>query len=81
MSIALREVSIQVPTEVLAAGMDAEKLQEGMIVLLFQQNKLSEHQACQILGISRRDFEGLLPEYGFALMDGDEQTLEQELHA
>ena len=35
MSIVLREVSIQVPTEVLAAGMDAEKLQEGMIVLLF----------------------------------------------
>ena len=81
MSIALKEVTIQVPANVIASGMDAEKLQEGMILLLFQQNKLSEQQACQILKLPRREFEALLPTYGFALMDSDALTLEQELYA
>jgi hypothetical protein len=42
--------------------------------------KLSEKEACIVLGVTRRTFEELLPQFGFSVLADDQDTIDVELH-
>ena len=64
------QVQLELPDSV---NVDANDVKEAVTAVLYSTGKLSAHQACQILAVSRRTFEDMLPRYGFsALVDSDE---------
>lgn len=72
------QVQLELPDLV---NVDSNYVKEALMAVLYSTGKLSAHQACQILTVSRRTFEEMLPRYGFsALVDSDE-NLEIELGA
>lgn len=72
------QVQLELPDSV---NVDSNYIKEAVMAVLYSTGKLSAHQACQILEISRRRFEDMLPRYGFsALVDSDE-NLDIELGA
>lgn len=48
---------------------------------LYSNGKLSGHEACQILGMSRRTFEEMLSRYGFSILVDLPENIETELSA
>ena len=70
------QVQLELPDSI---NVDSDYVKEAVMAVLYSTGKLSAHQACRILSISRRTFEEMLPHYGFsALVDSDE-NLEIEL--
>ena len=45
------------------------------------EGKLSEKEACDALGMTRRGFEDLLPQFGFSILGDDPENLKIELNA
>ena len=48
--------------------LDEQYLRRGLVAMLYAKGFISELQACQALHIDRREFEVMLPYYGFAAM-------------
>jgi predicted HTH domain antitoxin len=64
------QVQLELPDSV---NVDPGYVKEALMAVLYSTGKLSVYQACQILDVSRRTFEEMLPRYGFsALVDSDE---------
>jgi len=59
---------------------DPNYLKVVLIVTLYHLGQLSEHEACIALGITRRAFEELLPQFGFSVLADDQATIDVELH-
>lgn len=59
------------PTVHLPADLREDKrgLQDALVVLLYKQGRLTMMQAREIMGITRREFEERLPEFGVAMVD------------
>ena len=49
--------------------------------MLYHVGKLSEKEACVILGITRRRFEELLPRFGLSILADDQMTIDVELQS
>jgi hypothetical protein len=60
---------------------DPNYLKAVLIATLYHLGQLSEHEACVALGVTRRAFEGLLPQFGFSVLADDQATIDVELHA
>ena len=60
---------------------DHNYLKEVLIATLYNLGKLSEHEACVALGVTRRAFEELLPRFGFSVLADDQATIDVERHA
>ena len=72
------QVQLELPDSV---NIDSSYVKEALMAVLYSTGKLSAYQACQILSMSRRSFDEMLPHYGFsALVDSDE-NLDIELSA
>ncbi len=56
-------------------------LKQTLVVTLYNLGKLSEREACESLGISRRRFEEMLPEFGFAVLSDQDENVMIELRA
>lgn len=54
---------------------------EAFVSTLYNLGLLSEKEACDTLGLSRRVFEDLLPRFGFSVLSDDPLNLELELQA
>ena len=52
---------------------------EALVATLYSNGKLSGREARQILGMSRRDFEDMLPRYGFSVLVDSEENVQTEL--
>lgn len=60
---------------------DRRYINEALVAILYSQGKLSQAQACQILNLSRRAFEEMLPSYGFSILVDNIDNINIELSA
>lgn len=75
------EISLDLPDTAALAHLDQAYLKEALVVTLYHVGKLSEKEACLTLGISRRAFEELLPQFGFSILADTPETIDVELCA
>lgn len=57
---------LSLPAELLA---DKRAMREALAVGLYRQRRISMQQATELMGITRREFEDRLPEFGISMMD------------
>ncbi len=74
------QVSLEFPEAASLMQFDPNYLKVVLIVTLYHLGQLSEHEACIALGITRRAFEELLPQFGFSVLADDQATIDVELH-
>ncbi|HEV7671383.1 MAG TPA: UPF0175 family protein [Thermoanaerobaculia bacterium] len=55
-------------------------LREALVAQLYHTGKLSERQAREVLGMTRRAFEELLPRFGLSILIDSPENLEVELN-
>ena len=75
------KVSLEFPDTASLTQFDHEYLKQVLVATLYHLGKLSEHEACIALGVTRRTFEDLLPRFGFSVLADDQATIDVELHA
>ena len=75
------KVSLEFPDTASLMQFDHDYLKTVLIVTLYHLRQLSEHEACIVLGITRRVFEELLPRFGFSVLADDQATIDVEQHA
>lgn len=73
------KVSLELPDSMLAV--DPRYLKEALIAMLYQMGKLSELQAREVLGMTRRAFQEMLPRFGFSILVDSQENLDIELSA
>ncbi|MFN8486909.1 MAG: UPF0175 family protein [Caldilineaceae bacterium] len=61
--------------------LDPTYLKQALVATLYQIGKLSEYEACLTLQITRREFEALLPQFGFSILNDSQANIEIELQA
>jgi predicted HTH domain antitoxin len=52
---------------------------EALVATFYNNGKLSGREAREILGMSRREFEEMLPSYGFSVLVDSEENIQTEL--
>ncbi|MXX40809.1 MAG: hypothetical protein F4Y91_02645 [Gemmatimonadetes bacterium] len=72
------EISLDLPDTAALVDLDQAYLKEALVVTLYHVGKLSEKEACLTLGISRRAFEELLPQFGFSILADTPETIDVE---
>ncbi len=75
------QISLEFPDTSPVSQLTAVYLKQALITALYHTGKLSSKQACVMLGLSRRQFEELLPEFGFSILRDDAATIYAELKA
>ena len=73
--------SVELPDNAPLRRLDQDYVRTALIATLYHIGKLSEQEACATLGITRRAFEEILPQFGFSILADDQKTLDVELHA
>ena len=73
------EISLDLPDTAALVDLDQAYLKEALVVTLYHVGKLSEKEACLTLGVSRRAFEELLPQFGFSILADTPETIDVEL--
>jgi hypothetical protein len=72
-------VSLELPDSI--APVDSRYLKEGLVAMLYHTGKLSERQAREVLGMTRRAFEEMLPVFGLSILVDSQENLDIELSA
>ena len=62
-------------------GVDETYAREALVATLYSTGKLTGREARKILGTSRREFEEMLPRYGFSILVDSETNVETETSA
>lgn len=75
------EISIELPDIEPFATMDTAYLKELLAATLYHVGKISEKEACALIGKTRREFEEMLPKYGFSVLSPAEENIAVELNA
>ncbi len=70
------QVTIDLPDDV---GLDEHEAKERVVALLYEAGTLSEKQRRDVLGLSRRAFQGMLSEHDVAYMTGAPEDIQYEL--
>jgi predicted HTH domain antitoxin len=71
------KVTIELPDRF--GGIDETYAREAFVATLYSNGKLSGREAREILGMSRREFEDMLPRYGFSILVDNEENVQAEL--
>ena len=74
-------VSIELPDIKPLSDMNDKYLKEMIIATLYNIGKISAKEAAMILGKTRRQFEELLPKFGFSILNDSQENIEIELNA
>ncbi len=74
-------ISLQLPDTTPFIRFDQHYLQQAFVAMLYHLGKLSEKEACSILGMTRRAFEDLLPQFGVSVLSDSQEQIERELQA
>ncbi|MFQ4138911.1 UPF0175 family protein [Nodosilinea sp. PGN35] len=72
------QMQLELPDSV---NVDQRYIQEALMAVLYSSGKVSAHQACQILNMTRRSFDEILPHYGFSALIDSNDNLDIELSA
>lgn len=75
------KISLKFPDIIPLRQIDQDYLKSVLIATLYHLGRLSEYEACVALGVNRRAFEELLPQFGFSILADDQLTIDVELHA
>jgi len=73
------KISVELPDTASLTHLDPEYLKKVLVVTLYHLEKLSEKEACLALGVNRRTFEEMLPQFGFSVLADDQDTIDIEL--
>ncbi len=60
---------------------DERYAREALVATLYSNGKVSGREAREILGMTRRTFEEMLPRYGFSILVDTKENIETELNA
>jgi len=71
------KISVELPD---IPGVDQRYLKEVLVATLYSTGKLSEKQARQIVGMTRRAFEDMLYRFGFSVLIDNQENLNIELN-
>ena len=72
---------IELPDIKPLSNMNDKYLKEMLIATLYNNGKISANEAAKILGKTRREFEKLLPKFGFSILNDSPENIEIELKA
>ncbi|KJR43935.1 Uncharacterized protein MCHI_000162 [Candidatus Magnetoovum chiemensis] len=75
------KIAIELPDRYGISEVDSIFLREGLIALLYYKGKISEKDACDILGKTVREFEDILPNFGFSVLSDKKESIDIELNA
>ena len=75
------KIFVDLPDTAIFVHLDQAYLKEALLATLYHAGKISEREACLTLGISRRAFEELLPQFGFSILVDTPETIDIELRA
>jgi len=70
-------VTIDLPDR-LGLDVDEAYAQEALVATLYSTGKLTGREAREILGMSRREFENMLPRYGASILVDSDTNVETE---
>jgi len=71
------KVTIDLPDRL--GDIDETYAREALVATLYSNGKLSGREARKMLGMSRREFEDMLPRYGFSVLVDNEENVQTEL--
>ena len=74
-------LSIELPDIKPLSDMNDKFFKELIVATLYNIGKISAREAAKILGITRRQFEELLPKFGFSILNDSQENIEIELNA
>jgi hypothetical protein len=60
------QVSLELPDVLVTV--DPRELKEALVAMLYHAGKLTERQAREALGMTRRAFEEMLPRFGLSIL-------------
>ena len=72
---------VELPDTAALRNLDQNYAKTALVATLYHVGKLSEQEACATLGMTRRAFEEILPQFGFSVLADNQETLDIELHA
>ncbi|OQY56497.1 MAG: hypothetical protein DRR08_25620 [Candidatus Parabeggiatoa sp. nov. 2] len=72
------KISVELPDDI--TGVDQRYLKEALVTTLYSTGKLSEKQARQIVGMTRRAFDDMLYRFGFSVLIDNQANLNIELN-
>jgi hypothetical protein len=73
------KLSVELPDSLV--DIDSRYLKEALVATLYHTGRLSERQARETLGMTRRAFEEVLPRFGFSILVDSQDNLDTELGA
>ena len=73
------KISVELPDTAPLMNLDSEYLKTALVTTLYHLGKISEKEACSTLGVNRRTFEEILPQFGFSILSDDQETIDTEL--
>ena len=71
------KVTIDLPDRF--GNIDETYAREALVATLYGNSKLSGREAREILEMNRREFEDMLPRYGFSILVDNEANVQTEL--
>ena len=75
------EMTIKLPNTESLADVDGSFIKEMVAANLYHLGRLSEKEAREILGMTRREFEALLPRFSFSVLNDSSENIAIELKA
>lgn len=70
------KVSLELPDTASLRQFDQDYLKQVFVATLYHLGKLSEHEVCVVLGVTRRIFEEILPRFGFSVLADGQATID-----
>ena len=75
------EITLGIPDSACSRKRENQYYREALVAMLYQAGDLSSKEACEALGISRREFEEMLPRFRVSIMPDDDESIAAELNA
>ena len=75
------EITLDIPDSARFRQRENQYYREALVAMLYQAGDLSSKEACEALGVSRREFEEMLPRFRVSIMPDDDESIAAELDA
>ncbi len=75
------ELTLELPDIESLSDVNGKYLKEMLVANLYHIGRLSEREAREILSKTRREFEELLPKFGFSVLGDTQENIAIELKA
>ncbi|MBI4384240.1 MAG: UPF0175 family protein [Nitrospinae bacterium] len=75
------KITIDLPDTENLSKIGPSYLKEALTATLYHHGDISEKEACLILEKNRREFEELLPRFGFSVLSDNQENIEVERNA